>query len=289
VSDVTCRLCGSPEVTLRIPLEGYSVYRCRACTGVFTDLPADAIDGLYGEEYFSEEFGPYFAALFGDTDDGPLRRHFARYVDALERNVAGRRVLDVGCAAGLFLDVARERGWKVEGVEVSEHAAAVAQERRHIPVRVGDVAKLDLPRHAYDAVTLMDALEHIAEPGALLDRLRELIAPGGALMLVLPNDRNLTTLLAMTLYRLTFHRVVYPASRVHQIYHVTYFTPRTIAALLERHGFEVVEVAPDETVRGLLNESPLMRAAVGAVFGLARVLRLQNKMVVVARPKAERP
>jgi 2-polyprenyl-3-methyl-5-hydroxy-6-metoxy-1,4-benzoquinol methylase len=287
VSAVTCRLCGSPEVTLRIPLEGYAVYRCRTCTAVFTDLPDEAIEDLYEEEYFSKEFEPYFAALFGDTDDAPLRRHFSRYFEGLERSVTGRRVLDVGCAGGLFLDVARERGWDVEGVEVSERTATVARERRHVPVRVGDVAKLELPPHAYDAVTLMDALEHIAEPGALLDRLRELIATGGVLMLVLPNDRNLTTLLAMALYRLTLHGVVYPASRVHQIYHVTYFTPRTIATLLERHGFEVVEILPDETVRGLLNESPAMRVAVGVVFALARVLGLRNKMVVLARPRQE--
>jgi 2-polyprenyl-3-methyl-5-hydroxy-6-metoxy-1,4-benzoquinol methylase len=289
VSTLACRLCGSTDVTVRIALEGYSVYRCGACTGVFTDLPDEAIDGLYDEEYFSQEFGPYFAALFGDSDDTVLRRHFARYVDLLERHVADRRILDVGCAGGLFLDVARDRGWQVEGVEVSEHAAAIARDRRRVPVRVGDVAALDLPARAYDAVTLMDALEHMAHPGELIDRLGELMAPGGVLMLVLPNDRNLTTLLAMAIYRLTLHRVTYPASRVHQIYHVTYFTPKTISALLERHGFEVVEVAPDETVRGLLNESPFMRAAVGAVFGLARMLRLQNKMVVIARPKKDQP
>jgi 2-polyprenyl-3-methyl-5-hydroxy-6-metoxy-1,4-benzoquinol methylase len=287
VSDVRCRLCGSADVALRIPLEGYSVYRCRSCSGVFSELPAEAIGGLYGEDYYTDEFGPYFSALFGDTDDAPLRRHFSRYVEALEGGVSGRRILDVGCAAGLFLNVARDRGWHVAGVEVSEHAAAVARERRHIAVRVGDVAELELPEHAWDAVTLLDALEHMAEPGALLERLRRLIAPGGVLMLVLPNDRNLTTMLAMAIYRLTAHLIDYPASRVHQIYHVTYFTPATISALLERHGFQVVEVAPDETVRGLLSESPLVRTAVGAVFGLARALRLQNKMVAIARPKED--
>lgn len=281
-----CRICGSGSARLRVRLEGYAVYRCRACDAVYTDLPAGAIDGLYDESYFESEFGPYFSALFGETDDSALRTHFAGYLDEIERVARPGALLDIGCAAGLFLDVARGRGWSVDGVEISEHAAAVARERRHVPVRVGDVMDLDLPCGAYDVVTMLDVLEHLADPGAMLDRVHDLLAPGGALALVLPNDRNLTTMIAMALHRASFGALSYPASRVHQIYHVTYFTPGSISRLLADHGFEVVAVRPDETVRGLLNESPVMRAAVGAVFGAARLLGLQNKMLVIARPRA---
>jgi 2-polyprenyl-3-methyl-5-hydroxy-6-metoxy-1,4-benzoquinol methylase len=279
-----CRLCGSPRTKLRIQLDGYGVYRCQECDAVFSDLTAEQAAKLYDAEYFTEEFGPYFAALFGDADDTPIRKHFTRYLDTLERAVPGGRLLDVGCAAGLFLDVARARGWEVEGVEISDHAASVAREKRGLEVIVGDVMDISLPEQHFDAVSMLDVLEHIIEPGTLLDRVRGLIKPGGALMLVLPNDRNLTTMTAMTAYRASMGTVAYPASRVHQIYHVTYFTPATITALLQRHGFEVIEVAPDETVRGLINESPLMKAGVNTLFAVSRVLGLQNKMIVLARP-----
>jgi 2-polyprenyl-3-methyl-5-hydroxy-6-metoxy-1,4-benzoquinol methylase len=252
---------------------------------VFSDLTEEQAAGLYDAEYFTEEFGPYFAALFGDTDDTPIREHFTRYLDVLERTVPGGRLLDVGCAAGLFLDVARRRGWEVQGVEISEHAASVARERRGVDVIVGDVKDVSLPEQGFDVVSMLDVLEHIIEPGTLLDRVRTLIRPGGALMLVLPNDRNLTTMAAMAAYRMSFGAVSYPASRVHQIYHVTYFTPATITQLLEQHGFEVVDIAPDETVRGLINESALMKAGVNTMFAASRALGLQNKMVVLARPR----
>jgi len=58
----------------------------------------------------------------------------------------------------------------------------------------------------------------------------------------------------------------------------------SISGLLADHGFEVVHIAPDETVRGLLNESALVRAGVSALFAAARVLGLRNKMAVIARP-----
>ena len=261
------------------------MYRCNRCSTVFSDLSEADIDGLYDKGYFEKEFGPYFAALFGDADDTPLREHFGRYLDVLEQHVAPSVILDVGCAAGLFLDVARNRRWRVMGVEISEHAASVAKERRGIEVRVGDVMDIDLPEHGYDAVTMLDVLEHLPDPGELLQRVRPLIRPGGVLMLSLPNDHNLTTMIAMLVHRVSFGLVSYPASRVHQIYHVTYFTPNTITRLLREHGFEVLAIHPDETVRGLLNEGPLIKIAVSSVFAIARLFDLQNKMLVVAAPR----
>ena len=283
-SETSCRLCSSGDTELRIRLEGYAVHRCNACGAVFSDLTAQRAAHLYDAEYFTEEFGPYFSALFGDADDTPLREHFTGYLDALERVVPAGRVLDVGCAAGLFLDVARGRGWQIQGVEISEHAAAVARERRGIDVIVGDVMDVSLPAGHFDAVTMLDVLEHIIDPGRLLDRARTLVRPRGALMLVLPNDRNLTRMAAMTAYRLSLGAWSYPASRVHQIYHVTYFTPATITRLLKSPGFEIIGITPDETVRGLINESALMKAGVGTLFAVSRLLGLQNKMVVLAKP-----
>lgn len=280
-----CRICGSCDAKLRIRLDGYSVYRCKECGGVYTDVTEEQAATLYTEEYFTEEFGPYFAALFGDTDDTALRAHFGRNLDVLERHVPRKgRLLDVGCAAGLFLDVARGRGWDIAGIELSEHAASVARERRGVDPVVGDVMNVDLGSEAYDAVTMLDVLEHICRPGELLERVRSLIAPGGALMLALPDDRNLTAMVAMGMYRVTFGAISYPASRVHQIYHVSYFDSDSITRLLTDHGYEVLGIYPDETVRGLINESIVTKAAIGALFAASRVTGLQNKMLVVARP-----
>jgi 2-polyprenyl-3-methyl-5-hydroxy-6-metoxy-1,4-benzoquinol methylase len=280
-----CRLCGAAAARALARLEGYTVLRCRSCGFVYSDLPAERIPGLYDSHYFEQEFGPYFDACFGKGDAAPLRARFEVYARLLAEHHAPGAALDVGCAAGLFMEVLAEHGWRPTGVEVSEHAAEAARARTGFQVHAGAFEDVALAPGAFDAVALLDVIEHLADPGAALRRARALLAPDGLLLLVLPNDRNLTTLVARALYRASGGRIRYPASRTHQIYHVSYFTPRTLRVLLEREGFEIVARRPDETVVGLLNEPWALRLAVGALFAISRILRLENKMLVLARPR----
>jgi 2-polyprenyl-3-methyl-5-hydroxy-6-metoxy-1,4-benzoquinol methylase len=279
-----CRACHATAATPRARLDGYAVYRCASCGLVYSDLPDERIPELYDEDYYREEFGPYFSALFGESDDALLRERFGHYLDVLDAHVPAGRIVDVGCAAGLFLDVARARGWDVHGVEISEYAASIARERHDLAVETGDVTDVALEPGSFDVVAMLDMLEHAPDPVAALRHVRPLIAPGGALLLVLPNDRNLVTWVAMLAYRLSGGRLRRPAEGVHQVYHLSYFTPATIRRVLESARFEVLQIEPDETVQALLNEGPVVRLGIRFLFALARVLGLQNKMVVVARP-----
>lgn len=281
---VPCRLCGGGRSKPTARLTGYAVHRCLECGFVYSDLPASAIPGLYDRQYFDDEFGPYFSSCFGKTDGSLLDQQFSVYAECLEAHVRPGRALDVGCAAGLFLEVLRRRGWRPEGVELSPYAAEAASRSGEIPIHHGDFADIELPERAFDAISMLDVLEHFADPVACLRRARQLLAPGGALLLVLPNHRNLTTMLAMAAYRASFGRLRYGAEGVHQIYHVSYFTRESLCNALAREGFEVLEVRPDETIQGLLNESLPVRLAIRLVFWLSRLLGLENKMIVVARP-----
>jgi SAM-dependent methyltransferase len=279
-----CYLCGTGDPKLLVELDRYNVLRCVNCSFVYSDFPADQAASLYDEHYFHEDFGPYFAESFGEVENGPLRKKFEEYAGVLaEFSPPPGELLDVGCAAGLFLDVARERGWNVQGLELSPHAVKVAREHFGLTVHEGDFAAVDLEEGSFDAITLLDVLEHLYEPSESLQRIKALLRPGGILMVVLPNDRNLTTMVSRGAYHATRGRVSYPASRVHQIYHPCYYTPKTLTGLLRREGFEILAVRPDETLRELLNEPAYVRAAVSVLFGVSRLLKLQNKMLVVAR------
>jgi len=74
-----------------------------------------------------------------------------------------------------------------------------------------------------------DVIEHMPDPGAALDRASELLAPSGILALALPDAGSR---LARALGKRWWS--VIPT-------HVQYFTRSSIAILLERHGFAIVE------------------------------------------------
>jgi len=99
------------------------------------------------------------------------------------------RVLDVGCASGLFLDLAQTAGWQVVGLEPSaslfEKARKTLAGRGEIQCKTLEEA--DLAPASFDAVTLWDVLEHVPDPLSFMRTCRTLLKPGGHLFLNIPN------------------------------------------------------------------------------------------------------
>jgi SAM-dependent methyltransferase len=106
---------------------------------------------------------------------------------AIERLQPSGRILDVGCATGIFLHEMQQAGWDVAGVEPNQGAAAYAQERFGLPVHLGMLREAALPGESYDVVTLWDVLEHLHTPWADLVEAHRLLKPGGLIALRIPN------------------------------------------------------------------------------------------------------
>lgn len=94
-------------------------------------------------------------------------------------------LLDVGCAHGRFLAVAREY-FECDGAEISEYALAAA--RQSLPdlrFHVGSIETLN-PRRQYDVITCFDVLEHVPDLDGALHRLHRLLRRGGILVIAVP-------------------------------------------------------------------------------------------------------
>jgi 2-polyprenyl-6-hydroxyphenyl methylase/3-demethylubiquinone-9 3-methyltransferase len=107
----------------------------------------------------------------------------------------------VGCGAGLLAEPLARLGANVTGIDASPEVIAVAREHAQamgleIDYRAGDVQQLD---GAFDLITCMEVIEHVADPAAFLQALAKRLAPDGLLVLSTPNATGWSKLLMITI------------------------------------------------------------------------------------------
>lgn len=239
---LACPLCGGtqflpqqagPDYFLHSP-GFFQFVCCSVCRFIFQNPrpPLEAIG-----QYYPQQYGSYASAQQGlKTRRGLLgaviRRGQAKRSRLLDahvqpRNEGPRRLLDVGCASGLFLESMQALpGWQVEGVELNETTARATGARLDVPVFAGPLEHADFAADLFDAITMWDVLEHLHNPFASLRELRRILRPGGVLFVRVPDGASYVAKLCGKYWS------GYDLPR-----HMSVFTPRTLACMLSAAGF----------------------------------------------------
>lgn len=119
------------------------------------------------------------------------RRRFAERISSILQYLPSGRVVEVGCAMGLFLEQLLENGFDAVGVEVVPSALELCR-ARDLPVHAGSFEEVNLPEEGgYDALFCWDVLCHLASPEEFLAKAWRLLKPGGLLFLTTPNSTGI--------------------------------------------------------------------------------------------------
>ncbi|WP_171075113.1 class I SAM-dependent methyltransferase [Nonomuraea basaltis] len=98
-------------------------------------------------------------------------------------DLAGIRVLDVGCGSGMFCRLAADRGAEVSGLDAAEPLLDLARERvPEASFTLGDMERLPYPDASFDLVTGMNSVHYADDHRQALREARRVTAPGGRLV-----------------------------------------------------------------------------------------------------------
>ncbi len=199
----------------------FELFRCLMCKCVFQPFPggSSALLQAYADQpcdtlYLSEAAG--------------RRICFQAILQRIEKYVPKGTLLDVGAGVGLFLNEARQRGWSIAGVELSQAAVNTAESQFNIHLIQGDITRLaDYPDASFDVVTAFDVAEHLESPTLLFREAHRLLRPHGLFIWTTPNYDSL----ARRLLRSKWYNIL--------PFHLVYFTKRSIRYVEMQYGFRL--------------------------------------------------
>ncbi len=287
---VACNLCGSTDTRVRFPdtigesgqapnaerfqctSSGYGKHRaiveCNRCRLVYSN-PRPSQSELI-KSYEAVEDSLYLQERAGRV------LTFSRNLVPIEKitgPACGRKLLDVGCYTGIFLDIAARVGWEAWGVDPSRWAVAQARERG-LNVIEGTLAALKGDDGSFDVVTMWDVIEHVADPLDELFCAWRLLRPGG---LLVAHTMDIDSL---------FARIMGSRWPWLMEMHIYFFSRETLRAMLEKAGFRVLRVVPQGRYQTLGYLGTRITALFGSGVGrpierLIRVLGLGRRAVSI--------
>jgi 2-polyprenyl-3-methyl-5-hydroxy-6-metoxy-1,4-benzoquinol methylase len=231
-------------------LDPWTAYKCTSCGfGLLDPRPTKAyLSELYRRDYFAEQY---------DEGVEPNSPEFKRWISLLDHRVRFFRhkkkkgtLLDIGCGNGYFMALCQEKGYQVQGVDISSWAAEYATQKLGFNVTVGEIEDISLPTHFFDIITMWHFLEHTRNPVDVVCKVKTWLKPDGILAVEVPNYEGTDA----QRYWEDWIGWQFP-------YHLCHFTEKTQRRLLQKCGFRIIKKKNfhSEWVKISLKRIPVIR------------------------------
>ncbi|MFA5147351.1 MAG: class I SAM-dependent methyltransferase [Candidatus Omnitrophota bacterium] len=183
---------------------------------------------------------------------------FSDEIIGLCKKYAGRKVLDLGCAAGAYCLELKRYGFEISGADINEEYIRIAREKG-VDARLIEDA-LPFGDGAFDTVILIEVLEHLQDPERVLKEAKRVA--GKNILISVPNCGDFE---ALKRCGLTYEHFL-------EMDHVSFFTKDSLRALFSNYfnDFRILEISP--VYPPILSGNPVLRSGVRALrrYGILR-------------------
>ncbi|MGI8895119.1 MAG: class I SAM-dependent methyltransferase [Casimicrobiaceae bacterium] len=263
-----CLVCGGARLTPR--WEG--LLACPDCGFLSADMAlSDAeLSDLYGRDYFhGHEYLDYI------EERESLQINFRARLKTLAElipDLAAKKLFEIGCAYGFFLETVRGNVAAAAGIDISQDAITYATGTLGVRAVAGDYLTHVFAERP-DVIAMWDTVEHLRRPDLFVAKAARDLPAGGHLALTTGDIGSLNAR-----WRGRRWRMIHPPSHLH------YFSADTMSRLLDRHGFDVVHVSHpgnSRTVRSILYIILALRLGRRGIYERLARLRVSGSTLTI--------
>jgi len=279
-----CLVCTSSNTRFLYKVREYKIRRCGDCAvGFISPLPdRDAIKKIYENVHGSGDYTAGQGRYVSYADPAVVRSREVNF----ERNLAAvasfngserpKRLLEIGCASGLFLRMASRYFDEVLGIDLAENAIAQVPQILNGRAVRGSLEDFRFEPGSFQCIALFDTFEHLLDPRGTLQIISRLLDPkAGVLIMTTPDAGSLNARIFGRHWRLLLPPL-----------HVTYFTRQAMANILAMSGLEVMSMTSPAGYVALKHLAYMINVMLGyripkALLGAVSQLPFQDHLVPV--------
>jgi len=212
---------------------------------------------MTGEKTFYERYWKNEHVKVNSFDHHPeewTEENFQYHLDFFKPFIKGK-VLDFGCGNGDFTHMVSKYCDPIYGIDCS--SIAIDKAKKAYPEinfqTQGEEGRVPYTDGFFDAIFMVDVLEHILDTETLLEELNRVLKPKGHLLIT---TSQLTRLKLFIIALVSFNKYFYPTSP-----HIRYFTRNNLRDLFEQKGFEVIRYKKNCTYFGFIPQGQMVVAS----------------------------
>ncbi|MDX1958798.1 MAG: class I SAM-dependent methyltransferase [Leptospiraceae bacterium] len=191
-----------------------------------------AVERQYSDSYFLEEFKSQYNKTYYEDEEN-LRALARKRLKVLSKFTVPSRssILEIGSAAGFFLDEAQKLRFKVKGVEISRSETNYA---KGMGLDVIESSFLEFESNeTFDCICAFFVIEHFRDQETVWKKISSLLAPGGLLFLALPS-----------LHGPSFETNPKAWFETHPTDHFVDYSPKSIERVMQKFSMNLVWKKP---------------------------------------------